>query len=88
MLALSAAMKLRDMVADRMTYKEAKEKLCEINDNREVYDVVIVALNKQIAAKLNPYSQYVGQCPACGKIFVNLPTTYCERCGQKLQYEC
>lgn len=88
MLALNAAMKSKDMVVDKMTYKEAKDKLSEINTNKEVYDVVSSALNKQIAVKLNPYSKYVGQCPTCGKIFINLPTAYCERCGQKLKYEC
>ena len=59
MLALNAAMKSKDMVVDKMTYKEAKDKLSEINTNKEVYDMVSAALNKQIAAKLNPYSKYV-----------------------------
>jgi hypothetical protein len=88
MLAPNAAMKLRDLVVDRMTYKEAKEKLGELNENEAVYNTVIAALNRQIATKLNPYSKYVGQCPTCGRIFISLPTTYCEKCGQKLKYEC
>lgn len=88
MLAPNAAMKLQDMVVDRMTYKEVRERLSELHQNEEVYNMVIAALNKQIATKLNPYSKYVGQCPTCGKIFINLPTTYCEKCGQKLRYEC